>query len=83
MNVFIIEISLRYFCFLEISIFVAAVSKMVNIKKRSDMFAFMIRECVVLSSITSVMMEAIAVAVVLVALIALCIRGKIHFEKSD
>ena len=44
---------------------------MVNIGKRSDMFAFMIPECMVLSSIASVIMWSIAVAVVLVTLVAL------------
>ena len=40
------------------------------------MFAFMIPECMVLSSIASVMVWSIAVAVVLVILVALRIRGK-------
>ena len=40
------------------------------------MFAFMIPECMVLSSIASVMMWSIAVAVVLVTLVALRITGK-------
>ena len=49
------------------------------------MFAFMIPECIVLSSIASVMMWSIAAAVALVTLVALCLRGKnqyilyIHF----
>ena len=40
------------------------------------MFAFMIPGCMVLSSIVSVMIWSIAVAVVLVTLVALCITGK-------
>ena len=40
------------------------------------MFAFMIPECMVLSSITSVMMWTIEVAVV-VTLVDLCIREKL------
>ena len=40
------------------------------------MFTIMIPECMVLSSIGPVMMWSIAVAVVLVTLVALCIRGK-------
>ena len=40
------------------------------------MFAFMIPECMVLSSIASVMMWSVAVAVVLVTLVGHCIRGK-------
>ena len=40
------------------------------------MFTFMIPEYMVLSSIASVMMWSIADAVVLVTLVALCIRGK-------
>ena len=40
------------------------------------MFAFMIPECMILSSTASVMMWSIAVAGVLVTLIALCIRDK-------
>ena len=41
------------------------------------MFAFMIPECMVLSSITSVMMWSIEVAVVVVTLVDLCIRAKL------
>ena len=40
------------------------------------MFDFMIADCMVLSSIASVMMWSIAVTVVLVTLVALRIRGK-------
>ena len=40
------------------------------------MFAFMIPECMVLASIASVMLWSTTVAVVLVILASLCIRGK-------
>ena len=40
------------------------------------MLAFMIPECMLLSSIASIMMWSIAVAVVLVTLVVLCIRNK-------
>ena len=40
------------------------------------MFAFMIPECMVLASIASAMMWSTTVAVVLVILASLCIRGK-------
>ena len=49
------------------------------------MFAFLIPECIVLSSITSVMVLSISAAVALVTLVALCIRDRnqyilyIHF----
>ena len=56
---------------------------MANKEKLSDMFVFMIPECMVLSSIASVTMWSIVVAVALVTLVVLCIRGKNHFEKSD
>ena len=53
---------------------------MVNIENyQIDMFAVVIPECMVLSNVTLVMMWSTAVAVALVTLVALCIKGKNPF----